>query len=150
MAADIWIFINLGQAILMSIPAINIYTHSTHVTVAHAMGTTIGINTMIIFAACFEFLISKKNSLNSKKMNCIFWILQFSLLMFWLSLNMAGILKGIWQLSTYQGSFSTMMESLKPYFTIFVIAGFFIFLSLGTLAFILIKHAKSNKINSES
>ncbi len=150
MAADIWIFINLGQAILMSIPAINIYTHGTHVTVAHAMGTTIGINTMILFAACFEFLISKKNSLNSKNMNYIFWTLQFSLLMFWLSLNMAGIQKGIWQLSTYQVSFSTMMESLKPYFTVSVFAGFFIFLSLGTLAFILIKHATSNQINSES
>lgn len=150
MAADIWIFINMGQAILMSIPAINIYTHGTHVTVAHAMGTTIGINTMILFAACFEFLISKKNSLNSKNINFIFWTLQFSLLVFWLSLNMAGIQKGIWQLSTHQGSFSTMMASLKPYFIVFVIAGFFIFLSVGTLAFILIKHAKSNQINSES
>ena len=55
MAADLWVFLNMAQAILMSIPAINIYTHGTHVTVAHAMGTTIGINSMILLAACFEF-----------------------------------------------------------------------------------------------
>lgn len=62
MAADIWVFLNLGQAILMSIPAINLYTHGTHVTVAHAMGTTIGINSMILFAACFEFFSGKNIS----------------------------------------------------------------------------------------
>lgn len=31
-----------------SIPAINLFTHGTHITVAHAMGSTIGINTMIL------------------------------------------------------------------------------------------------------
>jgi nitric oxide reductase subunit B len=56
MAADVWVFINMGQAMLMSIPALNLYTHGTHVTVAHAMGTTIGINSMILMGACSTFL----------------------------------------------------------------------------------------------
>jgi cbb3-type cytochrome oxidase subunit 1 len=59
----------------------------------------------------------------SKKLNIVFWILQISLLFFWLSLNIAGIKKGIWQLNEHQIVYSKMMETLYPYFTIFVISG---------------------------
>ncbi|MFN3528874.1 MAG: cbb3-type cytochrome c oxidase subunit I [Bacteroidia bacterium] len=48
--SELWVIINLVPAILMSVPWLNQYTHGTHVTVAHAMGTTIGINTMILLA----------------------------------------------------------------------------------------------------
>jgi len=140
MAADIWFFINMGQAILMSIPAINIYTHGTHVTVAHAMGTTIGINSMILFAACFEFLNYKKASdkPNAKILTWSFWVLQTSLLVFWLSLNMAGVKKAIWQMSENQTSYSKMMDSLYPYFTSFFAAGVGLSISLAILAGLLI------------
>ena len=149
MASDIWVFINMGQAILISIPAINIYTHGTHVTVAHAMGTTIGINSMILFAACFEFL--KPNTHHktqpSKKLNIVFWILQISLLFFWLSLNIAGIKKGIWQLSEHQVVYSKMMETLYPYFTIFVISGVGLFIAFSVLAIKLLRSASKSIIN---
>ncbi len=148
MAADFWIFVNLGQAILMSIPAVNIYTHGTHVTVAHAMGTTIGINTMILLAACFEFLqfMQRKNSIIF--LNILFWLLQVSLFVFWLSLNLAGLKKGFWQLSSNQSSFSEMMTSLQPYFITFVCAGFGLFVALSLLAFQLIRSNFQN-INLE-
>lgn len=139
MAADIWIFINMGQAILMSIPSINRYTHGTHITVAHAMGTTIGINSMILLAACFEFF----NATDKRKyLNYIFWLLQISLFIFWLSLNAAGIQKGIWQLSINQESYSKMMESLRPCFIVFAFAGLGLLLTLSSIAFILIHSAK--------
>lgn len=143
MAADIWVFINMGQAILMSIPAINIYTHGTHVTVAHAMGTTIGINSMILLAACFEFLKPNmfKEIKPSKRINFVFWILQFCLLFFCLSLNIAGIKKGIWQLNEHQESYSKMMQSLQPYFIVFVIAGLGLLMSFTALAMKLLKNA---------
>ena len=142
MAADLWVFINMGQAILMSIPAINIYTHGTHITVAHAMGTTIGINSMILFAACFEFFGFKGEQSKSiaKQINISFWLLQVSLVIFWLSLNMAGIKKSIWQMSQHQSSYSKMMETLHPYFATFFIAGIGIMLAFSILAFILIKY----------
>jgi nitric oxide reductase subunit B len=143
MAADIWVFINMGQAILLSIPAANKYTHGTHVTVAHAMGTTIGINTMILLAACFIFF-NKSNK--NKYLNYLFWLLQISLLVFWLALNAAGIQKGIWQLSINQESYSKMMESLRPYFIVFGFAGLGLLLTLGSFAFILIKFATKNHV----
>lgn len=149
MASDVWVFINMGQAILMSIPAINIYTHGTHVTVAHAMGTTIGINSMILFAACFEFL--KPNTHHetqpSKKLNIVFWILQISLLFLWLSLNITGIKKGIWQLNEHQIVYSKMMEMLYPYFTIFVISGIGLFIAFSVLAIKLLRSASKSIIN---
>lgn len=149
MAADIWVFLNMGQAILMSIPAINIYTHGTHVTVAHAMGTTIGINSMILFAACFDFLKPNvyRETKPSKKLIFVFWLLQISLLFFWLSLNIAGIKKGIWQLNEQQVSYSKMMESLQPYFIVFVIAGLGLFIAFSALSIKLLRNVSKSIIN---
>jgi nitric oxide reductase subunit B len=146
-AADIWVFINMGQAILMSIPAINLYTHGTHITVSHAMGTTIGINSMIIFAACFEFFDFKRETskIVTKLSTLSFWFLQFSLLIFWLSLIMAGIKKSIWQMSENQSSYSKMMVSLTPYFTTFFVAGLGLLISFTILAIVLIKTYWKNR-----
>jgi nitric oxide reductase subunit B len=55
-AADIWVFLNLILGLIISVPAANLFTHGTHVTVAHAMGTTIGINTMILLGSVFYMI----------------------------------------------------------------------------------------------
>lgn len=148
MAADIWVFLNITQALLMSIPAINIYTHGTHVTVAHAMGTTIGINTMILLAVCYEFLGDSCNVFNLKWANVKFWTVQVSLLIFWLALNIAGVKKAIWQMSESQQPFSKMMEGLYPWFALFVLAGLVLSLSLASMAYDLVKNYLTCKLIS--
>lgn len=124
-AAEWWVFINMGQAILMSIPALNMFTHGTHVTVAHAMGTTIGINTMILFAACLEFLTLQHHEsvFKHKGFAVFFWMIQISLLVFWLSLNTAGVVKAYSQMLGVVYDFHSMMVSLVPVFWVFVLAG---------------------------
>ena len=141
LAADVWVFLNLGQAILMSIPAINLYTHGTHVTVAHAMGTTIGINTMILFAACFEFIgAGEKVQLQRNKwVNGSFWTAQIALLVFWLSLNFAGLKKGIWQMNSDQIPFSKMMETLRVSFAFFLGSSVILATALFTLSILLLQ-----------
>jgi nitric oxide reductase subunit B len=49
-AADIWVFVNLVLALIISVPAFNLVTHGTHIT-WHAMGSTIAINTMILLGS---------------------------------------------------------------------------------------------------
>ncbi len=149
LAADLWVFINLGQALMMSIPAINIYTHGTHVTVAHAMGTTIGINTMILFAACFEFAEQKiLLRPNTKKiLNVSFWLIQVSLFVFLICLDVAGIKKAIWQREVIQVPFSEMMKTLYPWFAGFAYTGVVLLISLAIPVFILIRSfATKNKM----
>lgn len=133
-ATNIWVFLNMGQAILMSIPALNLYTHGTHITVAHAMGTTIGINSMILLASCFTFLQGDQpENSRTKRLNIAFWMLQLSLFVFWTTLNWAGLKKGIWQLDSHQSSFSEMMLNLQLQFQIIFIAGCGILVSLMIL-----------------
>jgi nitric oxide reductase subunit B len=145
MASDFWVFINLVQALLMSIPAVNIYTHGTHVTVAHAMGTTIGINSMILLALCFEFLMptAQNGTAKTKGLHFAFWTLQISLFVFWLSLLLAGIKKGLWQMSEKQGVYSKMMESMQPYFISFLVAGCGLFIAMVILIGFLFKAPRS-------
>ncbi|HQW43705.1 MAG: cbb3-type cytochrome c oxidase subunit I [Chitinophagaceae bacterium] len=126
MAADIWIFLTLLLAIAMSVPAINVYTHGTHITVAHTMGATIGINSFLLLAIAFDILHDTciPLSQNIKWLNRGYLTANISLLIFWISLIAAGILKARWQMSDTRIPFSSMMLQLRPCFIIFFISGF--------------------------
>ncbi len=132
-ASEIWIFLNIVLAILISIPAINIYTHGTHITVAHAMGSTIGINTMILLSSVL-FIISDvtKYEFSKKEKKTIrigFWITNVSLLIFWLCLILAGAEKGKLTIEN-QLPFQVIMEKINPYLVSFAIAGLGVFIGL--------------------
>ena len=131
-AADVWIFLNLLLAICMSVPAINVFTHGTHITVAHAMGTTIGINTMLLLAVCYDILKDTCISLDpfQKIMKFGFWLANSSLFVFWIALISAGILKSKWQMSTEQIAFSAMMQNLTPFFIVFMVSGVFLLIGI--------------------
>lgn len=124
-AADLWIFLTLLLAIVMSVPAFNVYTHGTHITVAHTMGATIGINSFILLAISFDLLNDTCQSFEpfKKLFNRGYWLANISLLVFWLSLIGAGILKSRWQMSQDQEVFQTMMQQLRPFFVLFFISG---------------------------
>lgn len=124
MAADFWIFVILGTAIAMSVPALNIYMHGTHVIVAHTMGATIGINSMLLMAFTYDFARKYGNIQSYKKLtNAGYMVIQVSLIVFIGSLLIAGFIKGFWQLEADQSPFSVMMDSLHPYFVVFSISG---------------------------
>lgn len=123
-AADVWIFITLANAILMSIPAFNLYMHGTHVVVGHTMGATIGINTFLLLAFIFDYINNQQEKESSTKAYKFgFLILQICLPIFFMSLLIAGIVKGWWQMETSSKSFSEMMQELRPWFLIFAAAG---------------------------
>ena len=122
-AADAWIFANLVLAIAISIPALNVYTHGTHITVAHSMGSTIGINTMILLASVFLVIREECDSAaNARRLAPVrlgFWLANASLLIFWVALIAAGVGKAL-----YDGpSFQHMMQDIRPYLLVFVLAG---------------------------
>lgn len=142
LAADVWIFLTLLLAIAMSIPAINVYTHGTHITVAHTMGATIGINSFLLLAFASDILrdtclpFTKYPRLLTRG----YWIANISLFFFWISLIAAGILKARWQMSDVRLPFSTMMLQLRPFFIVFFASGV---LMAGGLVFIIYSLAKN-------
>jgi nitric oxide reductase subunit B len=150
MAADFWIFLSMAHAILISIPALNLFTHGTHVTVAHAMGTTIGINSMIILSGIYQLLpeANASTQIYPSYLRHSFWIAQGSLLVFWISLNGAGITKGIWMHSHSQISFSQLMTQSMPWFGAFVVSGTLLLLSLSTLVYFPILNYFKNSVKS--
>lgn len=121
-----WVFLNLCLAILISIPAINVYTHGTHVTVAHAMGTTIGINTTILLASLFYIFESRVlNTRKEKLLQHTEWF-HISLVAFWTLLLTAGILKSY--LTALLGfSHSQVMQFLIPVFIFLCISAVALF-----------------------
>ena len=129
-AADIWVFINLILALIISVPAWNLYTHGTHITVAHAMGSTIGINTMILLASVFyvlrEEVPQQVRDGCAKPVTVGFWMANISLAVFFLSLVAAGVGK-----FTYDGpSFQEMMLSIRPFLLVFAVSGITLMIGL--------------------
>ena len=129
-AADIWVFINLGLALVISVPAFNLITHGTHITVAHAMGSTIGINTMILLASIFyvirEELPHNVHADCTPQIKFGFWMANVSLAVFFMALVLAGIGKGL-----YDGeSFQDMMLSIRPFLVVFTLSGVTLMLGL--------------------
>lgn len=133
-ASEIWVFLNLILAIVISIPAINLFTHGTHITVAHAMGSTIGINTMILLSSVFFIAEKLMNTLSTKIIRIGYYVTNFSLLIFWVSLILAGIGKGV--IAFNQGmDFNQMMEYIKPYLYGFSISGVGLLMGLLLILF---------------
>jgi len=128
-ASEVWVFLNLGLALLISIPAINLFTHGTHITVAHAMGSTIGINTTILFASVF--FIAPVTLTRSVRTG--FWLLNGSLFLFWSSLIGAGLVKGYLTVTT-ELSFQAIMEQARPFIVGFAVSGLGLFTGLAVLA----------------
>ncbi len=144
LASEFWVFVNLILAILMSVPAINIYTHGTHITVAHAMGTTVGINSMILFASIF-YIFSKQDdqfiTKHKRSINIAFWVGNVSLVVFWIALIIAGIVKGYYTISQNL-RFELTMQHVRLFLWVFAVAGVFVAASLALLSFILLKVKK--------
>ncbi len=144
LAADIWVFLTLSLAIAMSIPVINRYTHGTHITVAHTMGATIGINSFLLLAIASDILQRSciPVSQDKKWFNRGWTLANVSLFIFWSSLIGAGMIKARWQMGPSNVPFSTMMRQSAPFFITFFAAG--ITLSCGI--FILLLNLAKNPL----
>lgn len=147
--ADAWIILNLILAIGISIPALNYYTHGTHITVAHAMGAMIGINTMLLFASVFYWVGKIRPGYNKKLAAAGILVTNISLLIFWASLLGSGFMRIS---GTIKGQyFAAMMNRTAPYFRAFAYSGVFVMFGLVLLivsAFIIFSRA--NSVREES
>ncbi len=140
--ADFWVFLNIILALLISIPSINLFTHGTHITVAHSMGTTIGINTLILLSS-IAFIIESENKfilVFEKRIAMGIKIFNFSFLLFWASLLIMGIKKGYWTFFSKNESFSQLQDALHWIYILFVIFGLGIIVGLSTIIFTFIKN----------
>lgn len=140
-AAEVWIFLNLLLALAMSVPAINRYTHGTHMVVAHAMGTTIGINSMILFGSLFyiaEKAVPELLARFRKYIRVGFLLSNISLLVFWLALIAAGIMKARAMIIENK-PFQVAMQAAKPYLLTFSFAGIGLLIGFGLCAFLLLR-----------
>ncbi|MCP4976286.1 MAG: cbb3-type cytochrome c oxidase subunit I [Maribacter sp.] len=140
MAADFWVFLNIILALLVSIPAINFFTHGTHITVAHSMGTTIGINTTILFASVF-FIVSKIRNeiLTFKNFKISYYLFNVSLLLFLSALFYAGVKRSNWMYFTKDLPFSELQDSLYSTYIVFLIFGVCLVVAISYLATVLLK-----------
>lgn len=141
-ASDVWVFLNLSLALAISVPAVNIYTHGTHVTVAHSMGSSIGINTTILLASAFYLIMDitkcKFSESEKKYISFGFWLFNLFFIVFWISLIIAGIQKGILTVED-ELSFQEIMQKIRPVLIVFATSGLGILTGLFLIVFPLLR-----------
>lgn len=140
--ADFWVFLNIVLALLISIPAINLFTHGTHITVAHSMGTTIGINTLILLSSVTYILESNNNLIIVKRIKIGIRLFNISFVFFWISLLLMGIKKVYWTNFNQALSFGKFQDSMNWFYLLFVLFGVGIFSGLYLIVFELLKNIK--------
>lgn len=143
-AADVWIFLTLGLAILMSIPALNVYVHGTHVIVAHTMGATIGINTMLLFAFLYDTLGQPGSHRYKKRIDWGYYTANISLGIFWGALLIAGGIKSYGLFAYPDMPYGSRILLLRPWFYIFFAAGCLLALSLCVLIYPVVRRASTD------
>lgn len=141
MLSELWIFINLFLAILLSIPALNLFTHGTHITVAHSMGTIIGINTTILLSSiCFILDKIKAISNNTKRYIVIGTkIFNLSFICFFITLLVMGVERSKWIYFSENILFSQFYEGNKHLHILFGIFGLGLLLGMYIIIYQLIK-----------
>jgi len=135
--ADRWILMNLALAIAISVPYINQYTHGTQITVAHAMGTTIGINTMLLLG-CVSWIVEGSVSRASRKHIILAsrW-LHWSLLVFWCSLLVTGFIRSAGTIGSLP--FVKITEQMLPWLRVFSLAGVALVAALAAIIITLVR-----------
>ncbi len=70
-----WTVVMLLTSVLISIPPLNALVHGTYVVTAHAMGTMIGIDTLILFGALTwllaETLVTRGQATAAERLHCV-------------------------------------------------------------------------------
>ena len=148
--ADFWVFLNIILALLLSIPSINMFTHGTHITVAHSMGTTIGINTLILLSS-IAYIIEIENPFTKyslKKLIIGIKIFHFSFVLFWITLLALGVKKGYWTFFSQYISFGKFQDSLHWMYALFVFFGLGILVGLYVVILEFLKRLKSISKNN--
>ena len=142
MISELWVFLNLVLALFMSIPVFNYFAHGTHITVAHSMGTTIGINTTILLSSV-AFIVSRIVQSTSLEKNKIvtygFYTFNISLLLFWFVLITGGVFKAIWISDESNTYFGDLQNASASIFLGFVITGCILFIGMLMMIIPMIK-----------
>ncbi|MEQ3674840.1 MAG: cbb3-type cytochrome c oxidase subunit I [Dokdonia sp.] len=140
--ADFWIFCNLILALLISIPAINYYTHGTHITVAHSMGTTIGINTTILFSSIYFIVGSLNEKYQEMRLLNKLSIKLFNsaLLVFLISLLIAGFKRSHWIHFSENLPFSEMQDAQSLVYILLSSSGIVLLVAIYLIAVPLLKN----------
>jgi nitric oxide reductase subunit B len=133
----IWTWIQLGGSLFMSWPSLNSLVHGTPVIASHAMGTMIGIDSMLLWGVVF-FLLSKMyparmEALNTRKVRG--WVITSNgfLFVFWLALLIKGLNFGWNRFTGTEFWFSPYIDQYFPLVFALVGTG----LTLSCLAFLI-------------
>ena len=97
-ATMLWSFFLVVIALLISIPPVNAIIHGTHFIMAHAMGSMLGIDSMVLWAVLLyiiQRMVPAEHRLNqSQPALGLFWVINLAMFLLVGLLSVKGVLNG--------------------------------------------------------
>ncbi len=122
-----WVFLMLTLSLLISVPPLNALIHGTHVVVAHSMGSMLGIDSMILWAA-FSYLLwylvgAAHPVVSGARVRLAIPFINIFLVIFWFAYLIRGLAAGwIRYFGPSAPDFSVLIEDTFP--LVMVASGF--------------------------
>ena len=130
-SVELWTIVSFGSGILFAIPQINLIVHGTYLIVIHAMGSMIGVELILVFAAGFS-IFKVHNILVAKRIKWAIKLLNISLALMWLLLSIVGFTKGIMR---FNSDFYSYNKVIQPFLYFLPILGGLLAVAIGTLSY---------------
>ena len=130
LTAETWTIVAVGSGILFAIPQVNFYIHGTYIIIAHAMGSMIGINYIIIIGAGMVFCGYKRTDSEFSTRWAI-RMLNAGLVLLWIGLTIPSLIKGI---SRTHESFQAYSSKVESWFVVFPISGLLLVAAIFVLS----------------
>lgn len=150
LAYKFWLVSNLFLALLISIPAVNLFAHGTHIVSAHAMGSMIGILSSILVAGLLAFFCNVSALQKNRQFRIVFWGIHLSLGLFLISLVSMGVHRSRWLFSEPAIPFSVMMQGSRVFYWMLLFSGMILMASFLLLIYLFYRFRDSTVPHNSS
>jgi len=130
-SVELWTIVSFGTGILFAIPQVNLIVHGTYLVVIHAMGSMIGVELILVFAAGFS-IFKVYNIQTAKRIKWAVKMLNISLALMWLMLSIVGFTKGFMR---FNSDFYSYNKVIQPFLYLLPVLGLLLAVAIGTLSY---------------
>jgi len=128
---ELWTIVSFGTGILFAIPQVNLVIHGTYLVVIHAMGSMIGVELVLVFAAGFS-IFKVRDVYAVKRIKWAVKLLNISLVLMWILMSVVGLIKGFMR---FNSDYYTYNNAIQPFLYLLPILGLLLSVAISTLSY---------------
>lgn len=129
-SVEFWTLASIATGVLFAVPQINLIVHGTYLIVAHAMGSMIGVNVLIVMAGGLA-RAHRPEAVSVPRVLLGVRLVNLALILIWIDLGAAGLVKGVMRVGGGYHDYQPIVDLLMVGFPV---GGLALIAGLGLLS----------------